>query len=261
MCYLYKKELKGSTIRVYLSGVRNSHILRGFKNPLGGERLKLALKGTLVLSPPPNRKLPITFSILEKMFEVCKKRHDKLLIRTAITLAFFGCLRASELCISTKFDATTNLTISDVRLFKDEKYLILHLKKSKTDYLSEGSNIYIGCSESKVCSYCTMVRYLQTRCVPLTSPNDPLLIDVNGSVLSKTKFVDITRLLLASIGINPQQFSGHSYRAGSATTAGNIKFNEHEIKSLGRWKSNAYELYLRDPTQATKFAKRLATHQ
>ena len=52
VCYLFDKKLKGSTIRVYLAGVRNLHILKGFPSPLGGDRLALALKGTLVLSPP-----------------------------------------------------------------------------------------------------------------------------------------------------------------------------------------------------------------
>ena len=66
------------------------------------------------------------------------------------------------------------------------------------------------------------------------------------------------RLALAYSGIDPTKYSGHSMRAGAATTAADNLFEDSEIKRLGRWKSNAYEIYLRNPKSAATFAKRLA---
>jgi hypothetical protein len=69
--------------------------------------------------------------------------------------------------------------------------------------------------------------------------------------------VSATRLLLSLSGFNPSLYSGHSFRAGAATTAGNRDFRDWELKMFGRWKSNAYTLYLRDPKVTVAFASRL----
>ena len=142
-------------------------------------------------------------------------------------------------------------------LIEPEKILKLTVKKSKTDKLSNGIIIQIGCSFTKVCSYCTMSDFLRERKAGKWSTNDPLFADNYGLILTKNRFVDTTRLLLAGAGIDPSRYSGHSSRAGSTTTAGNLNFEDHEIKILGRWTSDAYQLYLRNPKLASTFARRL----
>ena len=132
----------------------------------------------------------------------------------------------------------------------------LYLKRSKTDTANHGVTIFIGCSEQEVCAYCSLVKYLKTR--QLSSLNDPLFQDPLGNFLNKNTFVSAMRLALAFSGIDPKNYSGHSMRAGSATTAADNLFEDSEIKRLGRWNSNAYEIYLRNPKSVAKFAKRLA---
>ena len=54
-------------------------------------------------------------------------------------------------------------------------------------------------------------------------------------------------------------YAGHSFRIGAATTAiaGGIPVDV--IKTLGRWKSQAYQLYVRIPdTQLASISKSLA---
>ena len=80
-----------------------------------------------------------------------------------------------------------------------------------------------------------------------------------GDPLKKNYFVSVTRLALSASGFNPSDYSGHSFRAGAATTAGDNNFEEWELKMLGRWASSAYSIYLRNPKVVTKFAQRLAT--
>jgi len=77
--------------------------------------------------------------------------------------------------------------------------------------------------------------------------------------LSKTYFVSVTRLGLAMSGHDPSLFSGHSYRAGAATSAGDSGFQNWEIQMLGRWSSSAYTVYLRNPEVVSTFAKRLVS--
>ena len=51
------------------------------------------------------------------------------------------------------------------------------------------------------------------------------------------------RATLTSAGVDGTPFSGHSFHSGDATTAASRGINA-TIKMLGRWKSEAYQLYI-----------------
>ena len=70
---------------------------------------------------------------------------------------------------------------------------------------------------------------------------------LNDATLSKYMFVNNTKLVLALLGYDVTKYSGHSYRAGAATTAAMIGMSDYEIKLLGRWKSRACSSYIREP--------------
>ena len=59
-------------------------------------------------------------------------------------------------------------------------------------------------------------------------------------------------------GREPSLYSGHSLRAGAATIGAELRFENWEIKLLGRWTSDAYMLYIRNPKLLSTFANRLA---
>ena len=45
---------------------------------------------------------------------------------------------------------------------------------------------------------------------------------------------------LTCIGFDFSMYSGHSFQIGAATTAGSVHVEDHLIKILGRWSSDAY---------------------
>ena len=75
--------------------------------------------------------------------------------------------------------------------------------------------------------------------------------------LTRSYFVETTKTLIEDIGLDPTQFAGHSYRTGAASTASEQGFSSYEIKMLGHWQSEIYNIYLRKLDLLASFAKRL----
>lgn len=55
------------------------------------------------------------------------------------------------------------------------------------------------------------------------------------------------RKALAIAGFYQEKYAGYRFRIGTATTAATCGVPVDVIKTLGRWKSEAYQLYVRLP--------------
>lgn len=65
--------------------------------------------------------------------------------------------------------------------------------------------------------------------------------------MSKRSFISLARTLLAKAGYPAKAYAGHSYRSGGATDLWDShRCRDLVIKLHGRWKSDAYRLYIRD---------------
>jgi hypothetical protein len=69
----------------------------------------------------------------------------------------------------------------------------------------------------------------------------------DGSPLTPVVVNCWLRAILSNVGIRGT-YSSHSFRIGAATTAASAGIPDHLIKTLGRWSSNAYLLYIRNPS-------------
>jgi hypothetical protein len=54
------------------------------------------------------------------------------------------------------------------------------------------------------------------------------------------------RELLLNAGISTIGYAGHSLRKGAAVTADRNGIPKHDIKLLGRWKSDAVDVYINE---------------
>ena len=145
-------QLKYSTIKTYLAGIRFAYIkvYQGFQDPccfVNGQpflRLQTILKAVKKSQDNVvNPRLPITAEILSKMCNVLRSGFlgpcEDLVLETAFCLAFFGFLRCGEFTSrSNTFDTLTNLSIGDIQFHIHESYFTLQLKRSKTDPFRKG---------------------------------------------------------------------------------------------------------------------------
>jgi len=75
----------------------------------------------------------------------------------------------------------------------------------------------------------------------------PLFHFRDGSPLTQQRFVAEVRSVLHTIGEDPKKFGGDSFRSGTATTATQQGIGDSTIKLLGRWRSSAYQTYIKTP--------------
>ena len=265
---LHRDGLKATSIRVYLSAVRAMHIDEGHGNPMDNcFRITKALRGLDIASDPPKQKLPITYNILQCMRPTLPNPYDANVLWSAMTLAFFGCLRAGECTVTgTVFNPAVHVCLGDLTFSYVEQChcAVVLIKRSKTDSKNAGFRLYLSCTGTDVCFYCAatvMLKLRHSAGIPMDSAS-PLFLLSSGSHLTKAMFNTQTRLMLVLLGHDPLDYSSHSYRAGSATTAALCGLSDYELKLLGRWSSTAYQRYIRAPQHLlASFSRRLAHPQ
>lgn len=80
----------------------------------------------------------------------------------------------------------------------------------------------------------------------------------DGSYLTRARFATMISDTLQQAGIDHKQYATHSFRIGAATTAKEAGISDVHIKMLGRWKSNAYQLYVKTPrAELAKLSKQV----
>ena len=253
IAFLDIQKLKGGSVVVYLSALRSLHIEEGYCYDFNNSaRVKRALKALDNKGPPPDQKLPITFDILKQMHKVIPRDFDACVLWAAMTLAFFGCMRAAEVAItSQRFNPQKQLCLGDAKYvsISSGELLTVRVKYSKTDDRNIGFTITLGCSKSNVCSHCSLRGMISTRRDLGYSmvPDSPLFLLSSGMPLTKQIFVSTTRKYLKVLNLDPARYSGHSFRAGCATTAATVGLADYEIQLLGRWTSSAYQRYVHAP--------------
>ena len=73
-----------------------------------------------------------------------------------------------------------------------------------------------------------------------------LFVHENGEPLSCSQLVAWVHDATARLSLEGN-YSGHSFWIGAAMTAASMGVPDHLIKTMGRWLSDAYQIYIRTP--------------
>jgi len=177
----------------------------------------------------------------------------------AATMCFIGFFRAGEITLATttSLDITQHLAWGDVVIDCSEnpQKLKIHLKKSKTNQLGKGVDVYIGKTVYSLCLLNACLQYMAARG---TEPG-PFFLFKNGQPLTKSAFTSWIRQKLQAVGLPQDNFAGHSFRIGAATSAAQAGIEDSTIRKMGRWNSSAFLAYIRTPIdQLAAFSSTLA---
>ncbi len=246
------KCLQVSSIKGYISGIQFFHkLLYIAPSPvIRNTQTAMLIRGIQGTRPSrPDSRLPITLDILTKCIHTLrtcyKPPSTARTLDTMFILAFFGgVLRCSELTASSKFDPAINPTISDLTILDSETISFL-IKQSKTDQVKKDNFVYIFNLSSPIQPYQAVREYFRLRISQAKSPLEHLFLDHAGNPASRTWFQKQLKSVLLSAGISATNFSSHSFRIGAATSAAQKGLTKHQIQTLGRWSSEAFQSYIR----------------
>ena len=257
---LANEKLAHTTIKTYLAAVRHAQIEWGRGDPkiANMARLEQVLRGIKAVQckarPASDRaRLPITPDLLSKMKQSWEEGRghiwDRKMLWAASLLCFFGFFRSGEITVpsQTTFDQGAHLSFEDVAVdsWETPRLLRVRLKASKTDPFRTGVDVFIGATGSSLCPVAAVLAYMSMR-----GPGPgPLFRLQNGSPLTRTRLVSEVRNALSAAGVDCRAYSGHSFRSGAATTAAKEGVEDSTIKMLGRWKSEAYQVYIKTPRE------------
>ena len=220
--YLGQQNLKHKTIKAYLSGLRFTQIHLGGGNPFQNDampQLEYVLKGIKRVqarqAEPQKSKTPY------------HRGHNAVWI--------------------SEHPDPDNLGLSDIALdsHTSPTMVRLRIKQSTTDPFRLGVDVFLGSTGANICPVQAIIQYIAVR-----SPNPgPLFVTQEGSPLTRAMLVTRLHTALQQAGIPSGQYSGHSFRIGAAITAAKNGMEDSLIQTLGRWKSEAYKIYILIPRQ------------
>lgn len=217
------------TLRRHVSSLRRVHLDGGHEDPAAPILIRRLLKGMSKSRSQRIRKVePITTDVLVQLLDAAKDgvigRRDRLIL----IIGFGAGLRRSELA---------NLNFDSLAMHSSG--VEVHVERSKSDQCGRGSAIFVAASGSPHCVL-NALRNWQEVC---PSHSGPLFrrIKKGGKVdavrLSDRAIANIVKRRISSIGLDPDLFSGHSLRAGLATTAARSGVPLDQIRSHTRHKS------------------------
>jgi integrase len=234
---------KPSTLSRWIASISQAHQIAGHETPTHSIDVRRTLAGIKRESGSKQRRVaPIMteelMAMVDKMPDTLTGRRDKAIL----LLGFGGAMRRSEI---------TRLKIEDFQ--SDTRGAIVDLGKTKTDQDGEDSKVAIP--KAKNPKYCPIIALKSWLSVSgITDGQVFRAINKHGAIsktgMSTQSIADIVKKLALSAGLDPSTFSGHSMRAGLATSAAKAGKPTHKIRAITRHKSDAMlSRYIRDGEQ------------
>jgi hypothetical protein len=239
MCH----HIKPTSVKSYLSGICNQ--LETFYPSIREIRTHKIVTKTLtgctkLRASATSRKRPLTREeLITVQLKFTQPSHDDNLFLAILFTSFHGLMRLGE------------NTWPDKRALQDYRKVIMRstvtssdrsfgflLPSHKADRLFEGNHILIHATNAGDDPVHIFSTYLHSR--DLLFPMNPeLWFRSDGSIPTRRWFMQRLTLLF------PDNVGGHSLRAGGATSYALAGIPPHLIQAMGRWSSDAFQIYIR----------------
>jgi integrase len=203
--------LSVATLVRRLSSISKAHAARGVENPVRHELVKATLRGIRRRRGSAQREAKALlkdelFTVLDAMGDRLKDARDRALL----LIGFAGGFRRSELVA---------IDIGAIEFVRQGA--IIRVQRSKTDQLGAGRKVGIPHGRTRHCPVAALEGWM----VQASLSQGPVFRPLNrhGQIIKARLSGEAVSLIIkervAAAGIDPARYSGHSLRAGLATSA------------------------------------------
>lgn len=212
---------------------------KGSPHDLSTDVIRSILKGigNLDTKRHTEEKAQCTLNDLGKLCRVAEVTFDKYkgkLMKSMMTLAFFGFLRISEYT-STCADHTIRRSGCSV----EENALIITLPSSKTSRVP----VRVKVNSMRSLHVCPVRAFKEYAKVRPTKKAEQLFVNSDGLTITSIQFSGWLQSLCSYA--NVVNMTPHAFRIGGATWAARVGWSDARIRSHGRWHSDAFLRYVR----------------
>jgi integrase len=223
----------------HVASISKAHEARGLSNPTRSELVRSTLRGIRRTKGCGQREArPLLRDDLLLALDATGDRLKDIRDRAVLLLGFGAALRRSELVA---------LDVADIEQVRQG--IVLTLRKSKTDQDGRGRKIGITHGRGRWCPVAALDAWLAASGIAEGAIFRP--VDrhrhVHEGRLSGEAVSLVVRERVAAAGLDPSRYSGHSLRAGLATSAAQAGVPTWRIRAQTRHASEAMlSRYIRD---------------
>ena len=229
-----------------LSGVKYAHNALGLPFPSSSFSLDTTMQGLKRrLARTPFQVLPIDPKVLKLMYsEIDTSKKEDLALWCSYLVTFFCLFRkASSVPKDSKFDPSKILTRGNIGVDSANKIIFIYCGFSKSNqFRKRDMCIPIPQNDDPALDlYRHMTLLLETVQAP---PDAPAFTYGQGKFIGYSQFTSRLKMILRKAGLNPDLFSGHSFRRGGASFLFSSGASQLMVQVLGGWSSLCYTRYL-----------------
>ena len=249
VAHLFEQKYAPSSIASHLSAIAYAHKTLSVPDPTDHFLVRKLQSGAAKLAAKPDTRLPITPRILTELFFTIDRLnfsiYQRVLLKSCFTLAFFGLLRLGEISTTAGAKPTYVIQLSDIDLHQDHVLLTMHTYKHSQP--NNPVSLRIASQHPPICPVASLRSFIALR----GSLPGPLFCFPDLRPLSKSFLTSNLASILALAGFDPQRYKCHSFRIGAATYAATQGLSSTQIQNMGRWRSPAFQRYIRIDTLPT----------
>lgn len=229
---------KVSTLERALSSIAEAHRAAGHESPRSTAPVQAVLKGIRRTKGVAKvRKAPVLVDDLKRMAATFPTTIKGKRDRALLLLGFAGGFRRSELVA---------LDVEDLEPTTDG--LTITIRRSKTDQEAEGRRVGIPYGATDICPVHALCDWLEAAGIF----QGPVFRSLNqkgrlGGRLASRGVAHAVKMAAAAAGLDPTRYSGHSLRAGLATSAARAGKSERAIMNqTGHRSVTVLRMYIRE---------------
>lgn len=200
-----------ATLKRRLAAISVAHEARGHPSPTSTKLVQATMRGIQRTHGCPQQQAkPLLVEDLLRIMAVLGDRPKDIRDKALLLIGFAGGFRRSELVA---------LNCKDIEIVRQG--MIITINRSKTDQTGQGRQIGIPFARGRYCPIHAFEQWIETTGIE----SGPVFLSmtrhghINSERLSTRSVSIIIKQRVKAIGLDPENYSGHSLRAGLATSA------------------------------------------